>query len=76
MADDSWTGDYVITVYASNDCGDGLSSNDLNCTLNYAPMPYQVSNGGGFCDGDPGYEVTLDGSETGIDYELFLDDVS
>ncbi len=76
VADDSWTGDYTISVYATNNCGVGLSSNDLSCTLYYAPQPYQVSNGGGYCEGDPGYEVTLDGSEIDVDYELFLDDVS
>lgn len=72
-ADDTWTGDYTIKVRATNFCGWGLWSNTLSCTLNFNPYAFQVSTGGSYCSGGNGIEVTLDGSETGVDYELFLD---
>lgn len=72
----SWTGTYTVKVRASSDCGYGPWSAELSCTLNFTPAPFTVSSGGGYCEGGQGLEVTLDGSETGVDYELFLDDVS
>ncbi|TVQ15832.1 MAG: hypothetical protein EA361_05100, partial [Bacteroidetes bacterium] len=36
------------------------------------PLVYNVTGGGEYCDGGEGVEIGLDGSETGIDYFLFL----
>jgi len=74
-ADNSWTGAYTISVRADNSCGNGTWSTPLGCTLNYTPVAFQLSEGGGFCEGGSGLEVTQDGSETGIDYALYLDGV-
>jgi|FLOH01.1.fsa_nt_gi photosystem II stability/assembly factor-like uncharacterized protein len=76
IADDSWTGDYTVKVKAVNVCGSSPFSNTLSCTLNFNPYSFQLSDGGGYCSGTDGVELTLDGSETGVDYELFLDDIS
>ncbi|MFK5856260.1 MAG: PKD domain-containing protein [Bacteroidota bacterium] len=71
----SWTGTYTITVRADNSCGDGTWSAPLNCELFFTPDIFQLSEGGGICEGGPGLEVILDGSETGVDYELYRDAV-
>lgn len=71
-----WTGTYTIKVQASNTCGTGTWSSELSCTLTTGAEPFFVEGGGGYCEGGQGIEVTLAGSETGVDYELFLDDVS
>ena len=73
ISDDSWTGSYTVKVKATNFCGWGNWSNELSCTLNFNPYAFQISSGGGYCSGTNGIEVTLDGSETGVDYEMFLD---
>ncbi len=75
-SDDSWTGSYTIKVKATNLCGYGPWSSALNCTLNFNPEAFVLSEGGGYCSGDPGIEITQDGSETGVDYELFFEGTS
>ncbi len=40
------------------------------------PAPFWMSDGSSYCVGTEGVEVTLEGSESGIDYELLLDGVS
>ncbi len=75
-SDPVWTGDYTIKVQATNSCGTSTWSAELTATLFYTPQAFTVQPGGGYCDGGAGLEVILDGSETGVDYELFLDDVS
>ncbi len=72
----SYTGDYTISVRADNYCGEGTWSTPLSCTSNYTPLGFQLSEGGGICEGSEGLEITQDGSETDTDYELFLDGVS
>ena len=69
-------GDYTVKVRADNNCGQGTWSLELLATVYHVPIQYTLSDGGGYCEGEPGIELTLDGSETGIDYELFLDDVA
>jgi PKD repeat protein len=74
----SFTGDITIKVRAENECGDGAWSNVFNATVYVNPEIFNLTTftGGSYCEGDPGAEVFLDGSEAGVDYELFLDDVS
>ena len=74
-ADDSWTGSYTISVRADNSCGIGTWSTPLNCTLNFTPTGFFLSDGGGICAGGPGLEITQNGSEVGVDYELYRDNV-
>lgn len=75
-ADDTWAGDYTVTVRATNDCGDGAWANELSCTLGMQPVAFVLSNGGGYCEGGTGIELTLGGSEVDVDYELFFEDVT
>ncbi|MHC1707236.1 MAG: cohesin domain-containing protein [Bacteroidales bacterium] len=49
---------------------------DGSVTVNPLPIVYNVIGGGEYCIGDIGLEVGLDGSESGINYELFLDGVT
>lgn len=68
-----WTGDFTIRVRASNVCGDGDWSDYLEGTVYQSPEVFTVEGGGGYCLNGEGVEITLSGSETGIDYELYLD---
>ncbi|PLX12735.1 MAG: hypothetical protein C0598_05505, partial [Marinilabiliales bacterium] len=67
---DTWSGDYTIKVRAVNACGDGAWSNELNCTLNEGPTEYYLSEGGFLCVDSEGLEITLSGSDIGVDYYL------
>lgn len=69
----TWNGSYTIKVNASNSCGTSIWSTELNCTLNFTPATFFLSGGGSYCEGGQGLELTLDGSETGVDYELYLE---
>ena len=41
-------------------------------TINAAPVVYPVSGGGGYCIGGAGQHIFLDGSSSGINYQLYL----
>ena len=73
VASSSYVGNYTISVRADNSCGNGTWSTPLSCIMNYAPLQYQLSNGGGICEGSQGIELTQAGSEINIEYELFRD---
>ncbi|MDZ7742321.1 MAG: PKD domain-containing protein [Bacteroidota bacterium] len=74
----TYTGTINIKVRAENECGDGAWSNALTSTVRATPTIYNITaqGTGAYCEGTSGTELLLDGSETGVDYELFLDDVS
>ena len=70
---EDWTGDFTIKVRAANMCGDGDWSDNFAGTVYLSPEVFTLEGGGGYCvDGD-GVEITLSGSQTGVDYELYLD---
>jgi PKD repeat protein len=71
-----FTGAFTVKVRADNDCGNGTFSPELSCTARDVPEEFTLSNGAGYCEGGQGVEVTLDGSEVGVNYELFVDDVT
>ncbi len=71
-----FSGSYTIKVQASNSCGTGVWSQELSGMINITPYPFFLTGGGSYCEGGAGLELTLDGSETGVDYELFLEGVS
>lgn len=73
---DDWTGDFTIRVRATNMCGDGEWSDNFEGTLSQSPDEFALEGGGTYCLGTDGVEITLDGSQTGVDYELYLDGVS
>lgn len=68
-----WTGSYSVKVRAENACGNGTYSAGYPATLYHNPVAFFLGGGGGYCVGGDGRELTLDGSETGIDYELFFE---
>jgi PKD repeat protein len=72
----SFSGSMDIKVSANNQCGNGTWSQILPTTVNHLPTPFGLSDGGGYCVGTQGIELSIDGSETGVNYELLLDDVS
>ncbi len=72
-SDNTWVGAYTITVRADNSCGNGTMSTPINCNLNITPAPFMLSDGGGMCEGSTGIEITQEGSETGINYDLYRD---
>lgn len=76
MASNTWEGTYTIKVRAENDCGNGPWSPDFTGTLWHNPITYSFVGSGSFCEGEPGFEIILDGSETGVSYELFKDNVT
>jgi PKD repeat protein len=71
--DPAFSGVYSVKVRADNYCGEGVWSNTLDAEAHYVPAIFTLSEGSGYCEGGPGVMVSLDGSETGIDYELYLD---
>jgi PKD repeat protein len=73
---DTWTGTYTVKVSATNSCGTSTWSTELSCTLDLSPTVFFLSGTGSYCEGGSGMEVTLDGSETGVDYELFFENIS
>ena len=70
---DDWNGDFTIKVRASNVCGNGDWSDNLSGTVYQTPTDFNLEGGGGYCLGEEGVEITLSGSETGINYELYFD---
>lgn len=73
VADNDYVGTYTIAVRADNSCGTGTWSTPLNGNMSYTPNTYQLSGGGGICVGSTGNEIILDGSETGVDYEMYFE---
>jgi PKD repeat protein len=67
-----WTGDFTLRVRATNICGDGDWSDELEGTVYQSPEVFSLEGGGGYCAGTDGVELTLNGSETDTEYELFL----
>jgi photosystem II stability/assembly factor-like uncharacterized protein len=75
-ASNSWSGDFSIKVRAWNNCDYGAWSEELIGTTNMSPAEFDFMGGGEICDGAPGLEITLSGSELGVDYELFYNNES
>jgi len=76
MAAIGWTGAYSVKVRGSNYCSIGVWSDTLAANLNHRPLQFNLVGDGAYCEGDPGAEIILDGSEAGVDYELFKDNVT
>ncbi|MEJ2594877.1 MAG: PKD domain-containing protein [bacterium] len=70
---DDWTGDFTVRVRAVNICAEGEWSDYLDGSTYLSPDIFNVEGGGGYCLGGDGAEITLDGSETSVSYELLLD---
>lgn len=70
---DDWTGEFTIRVRATNYCDDGEWSDLFTGSINLSPQTFTLTGGGSFCEGGEGVEIALDGSQTGINYQLYLD---
>lgn len=68
-----WSGDFTLRARAGNFCANGEWSNPLNGTISLSPESFVLAGGGSFCEGGEGVEITLAGSQSGVDYQLYLD---
>ncbi|MCK5839908.1 MAG: PKD domain-containing protein, partial [Bacteroidales bacterium] len=69
----AFTGTASLKVKATNGCGESEFSDELVIAVAESPNAYDVNGGGAVCEG-ASVEVEVTNSDTGIDYELFLDD--
>jgi len=72
----SWSGSYTIKVRAENDCGYSAWSPEFTGTSYPNPEQFNLVGDGTYCEGDQGAEISLDDSETGVNYELYKDNVT
>lgn len=70
-ASPSWTGTCVVNVRATGLCGISDWSEAFSLSIWLNPDVFNLTGIGEYCSGDPGAELILDGSEIGVDYELF-----
>ena len=52
------------------------TSNTIIMTVNPLPTKYNVTGGGNYCAGDAGVDISLDNSNIGFDYQLYIDGVA
>jgi len=71
----SYSGTAEIKVKVDNICGSGTWSDAFEVTVYATPEIFWISDGSSYCVGTQGVEVSLDGSESGVDYELLIDGV-
>jgi hypothetical protein len=64
----------VYTVVATNISTGCSSTMSGTVTISSAPLPaaYNVTGGGSYCTGGTGAHVGLDGSDAGVNYQLFI----
>jgi PKD repeat protein len=73
LASSDWTGPALIKVRATSQCGNGPWSTAASCNINHDPVQFDLTGEGSYCEGSSGSELILSGSETGLDYELYVD---
>jgi uncharacterized delta-60 repeat protein len=71
-ASQTWVGTCTIKVRAENPCGSSTWSEVTSCLISHNPVQFDLSGEGSYCEGSEGSELILSGSETGVDYELYL----
>ncbi len=64
----------VVATNASTSCTSNMNGSAV-VSINPLPTSYNVSGGGSFCSGGAGVNVSLNNSDIGTDYELYLDGV-
>ena len=63
----------VYTVVVNDGTGSGCSMSYITvATINPLPGIFRVTGGGGYCSADTGVHIGLDGSESGVNYQLYL----
>lgn len=66
-------GTFGVKAAGYNSCGAGPYSPLLNVNLIFQPVVYSLLSGGGYCEGASGYEIRLEDSDVGVDYQLIKD---
>lgn len=66
----SSSGTYYVKATSPGGCVD---IKPVSVTVNPAPLQFNVTGGGGLCQGGSGVPVGLSGSETGVSYQLVRD---
>ena len=61
----------VIATDPVTTCVNNMSGS-ASIIINALPVVFDVIGGGDFCFGDPGLSIGLNGSESGVDYQLLL----
>jgi PKD repeat protein len=72
----TFSGTFDVKVRANNQCGNGVWSQAFTATALPTPGQFWMSDGAGYCEGTQGIEVSLAGSEVGVNYDLLLDGTS
>jgi hypothetical protein len=67
------TGTGIYTVMAQNSFTTCMATMSGSATvgINAAPVVFNLSSGGSYCAGTAGAVITMDGSETGVNYQLY-----
>ncbi len=68
----AYTGPYTVKVQATGFCGSSPWSGELSCQSYLMPAAFSLQGGGNYCAGTNGTTITLSSSETGVNYELYL----
>ncbi len=63
------------TYHVEVDDGFNIAVTTVVVTVNPLPVQYVVSGGGEYCSGGTGVSIDLDGSESGVNYQLMLNGV-
>ena len=66
------SGTYKVSSFDNYGC-QIIVQNSATIIVDSLPKIFQVSGGGGFCIGDSGVQISLNGSESGFQYQLLLD---
>ena len=63
----------TYTVVVNNGAGSGCTAAYTTvATVNPLPAVFNVTGGGGYCSDDTGVHIGLSGSESGVNYQLYL----
>jgi gliding motility-associated-like protein len=61
----------VVATNATTTCQNTMNGSAV-ITINPLPSVFNITGGGSYCVGGTGVPIGLDGSEVGVDYELYL----
>ncbi|MDB5229455.1 MAG: C-terminal target protein [Chitinophagaceae bacterium] len=68
----STAGTYHITYTLTGFSCSGTNTATTDITIRALPLLYTVQGGGSYCAGSGGLDVSLSGSDVGVNYELYL----
>jgi hypothetical protein len=67
----STSGTYTVVATGGGSCLSSMTGS-VTITVNPQPIAYNVTGGGSFCSGGTGVSVGLDGSDPGVNYQLYV----